>query len=56
MSDLLTAVHPFTEGLQNFNISMVESSANLRKQQQDRLLDQLQKKLDIFLSYEIREG
>lgn len=32
---------------------MVESSENLAKQQQERLLDLIQKKLNIFLSYDL---
>ena len=34
---------------------MVEASPNLAKKQQERLLDQLQKKHDIFLTYDLEK-
>ncbi|MFM7858606.1 MAG: SAM-dependent methyltransferase [Flammeovirgaceae bacterium] len=53
MSDMLRTVSQFTGNLKNINVALVESSENLAKQQQDRLLELLQKKLGIFLSYDM---
>ena len=54
MEDILRTVSQFTGTLKNVNIFMVESSENLAKQQQERLLDLIQKKLNVFLSYDLK--
>jgi NADH dehydrogenase [ubiquinone] 1 alpha subcomplex assembly factor 7 len=53
MADMLRTVSQFTGNLKNINVALVESSENLAKQQQDRLIELLQKKLGIFLSYDL---
>jgi SAM-dependent MidA family methyltransferase len=53
MADMLRTLSQFTGQLKNLNVALVESSENLAKQQQERLIDLLQKKLNIFLSYDL---
>ena len=54
MEDVLRTVAQFTGQLKNLDIALIEASPNLAKQQQERLLDLLQKQLKIFLSYELQ--
>ena len=53
MVDMLRTVSQFTETLRNVDVALVESSPNLVKQQQDRILEELQKRQNIFLSYDL---
>ena len=55
MSDILRTVQQFGK-LQNIDIALVESSSNLVKQQQEKLLDLLQKQMGIYLTYDIQKA
>ena len=54
MSDILRTVEQFGK-LKNIDIALVESSSNLVKQQQERLLDLLQKQMGIFMAYDLQK-
>ena len=54
MSDILRTIAQLLGSLKNIDIILVEPSANLAKQQQERLLDLIQKKLGVYLSYDIK--
>ena len=55
MFDVLRTLNQFTGGLKNVHVNLVESSPNLRKVQQDKLLKHIQENLNIFLSYDMGE-
>ena len=55
MADVLRTVAQFSGNLKGVDVALVEQSANLTKVQQERLLDLLQKKLGIFLTYETKK-
>ena len=54
MTDVLRTVAQFTDKLRNLDIALVEASPNLVKQQQDRILEELQTRQNIFLSYDLK--
>lgn len=54
MTDMLRTVAQFTDTLRNVDIALVEASPNLVKQQQDRILEELQTRQNIFLSYDLK--
>ena len=54
MTDMLRTVSQFTGTLRNVDIALVEASPNLVKQQQERVLDELQQRQNIFLSYDLK--
>jgi len=54
MVDMLRTVAQFTDTLRNVDIALVEASPNLVKQQQDRILEELQTRQNIFLSYDLK--
>ena len=55
MADVLRTVAQFVEGpLKNVDIALVEASPNLVKQQQDKILEELQQRQNIFLSYDLK--
>ena len=54
MSDILRTIQQFGK-LKNIDIALVESSSNLVKQQQEKLLELLQKKMGIFMTYDIKK-
>ena len=54
MADVLRTVGQFTESLRNVDIALVEASPNLVKQQQEKLLEELQQNQNIFLSYDLK--
>ncbi len=57
MADILRTLDQLSdEGLKNFQINLVEASPNLRKKQQETLLDLIQKRFRIYLSYDVAEG
>lgn len=53
MEDIIRTVSQFTKVLRNVNIFMVESSENLAHQQQERLKQMIETKLNMFLSYDL---
>ena len=53
MCDVLRTLSQFSGGLKNVHVNLIESSANLRKVQQERLLKHIQEDLKIFLSYDM---
>ena len=54
MSDILRTIQQFGK-LKNIDIALVESSSNLVKQQQEKLLELLQKKMGIYMTYDIKK-
>jgi len=57
MADILRTLDQLSDhGLSNFHVNLVEASSNLRKKQQETLLDLIQKRFRIYLSYDVKEG
>ena len=55
MSDIIRTLHQLLGSIDNIDIALVEASSNLAKQQQTALLDLIQKKFGIYLSYDIKK-
>ena len=55
MSDILRTLHQLLGTLDHIDIAMVETSQNLIKQQQKSLIDLIQKKFGMYLTYDIKK-
>lgn len=53
MCDILRTLKQFTGNLKNVKVNFIDSSPNLTKTQQEKLLKYIQEDLQIFLSYQV---